>query len=244
MNAILVDDEPAAQNALLEMLKMVCPQINIAGTAQNLGEALALLRKQEVQIIFLDIQLGNESGFDLLKGLDTERHKVIFTTAFDEFAVKAFRLSAIDYLLKPINPQELMEAVEKCSATLQNQDLRIGHLRDQLTKKEQDHIVLSGEKAFHYVKLSEIIYCSADNNYTVFNLSDGQKIVVANTLKSYDEIFPKNTFFRVHQSHLINRAFVSKLIKSDGGYLLLSDGSTIPISRRKKGLFLEWLGHK
>ncbi len=200
-----------------------------------------LLRNVLPDAIFLDVQMGDGTGFDLLRKFHDPGFQVIFTTAFDEFAIKAFQVNAIDYLLKPIDVDELLRAVGKIEDTVKRwkADERMQNLLTSDERKEFEKIAISSNEGLHFVELKDIVRLESDANYTTFYLGSGERVTVARTLKNFDELLPPDQFFRSHQSHIINLSHVKKIVREDGGYILLSGDIKIPLARSKKDRFME-----
>lgn len=234
--AILVDDMPDALQLLQSDLNDYHPDIEIIGTAKSVVEAAKLLQKQVPDILFLDIMLGDGTGFDVLEILPNLTSKVIFVTASDAYAIKAFKFAAIDYILKPYSNEELKIAIEKAKHQLIPNKERLGILKDSLEEPDNipKKISLSTLEKISVVDIKNIIRCESDNNNTMFYLSNGQKIFVTKTLKYFADLLKESGFIRTHQSHLINLNYIKEYIKSDGGYLMLTEGSNIPVSVRKR----------
>lgn len=238
IRAILIDDEIFNLENLQTLLEKHCPQVTIIATAQNIDDALDAVVKHSPNLLFLDIQMGNKTGFDVLKQLPTRNFEVIFVTAFDQYGIQAVKFAALDYLLKPIDIEELILAVNKAENKLstQVQTSQLDFLLQQLKKSETkvSKIALQMQGEIRYVNLSEIIRCEADNTYTYFFLSNDEKILVSKSLKEYADLLRPNGFLRCHQSHLVNPDYVKSLLKEDGGVLLLLSGEKIPISKPNK----------
>ena len=211
-------------------------EIEIIGTAKSVVEASKLLRKQQPDILFLDIMLGDGTGFDILEIHPNLKSKIIFVTASDEFALKAFKFSAIDYVLKPYSNEDLASAIEKAKSQVQPNNEQLDVLQNSINQPNTrpNKISLHTSDKIVVVNLNDIIHCKSDNNYTEFFMQDGGKILVSKTLKFYADMLKEFQFLRVHQSHLVNLQFVKEFIKSDGGYLVLKDRKTIPVSVRKR----------
>ncbi|WP_312698468.1 LytR/AlgR family response regulator transcription factor [Sphingobacterium mizutaii] len=238
IRAILIDDEIFNLENLQTLLGKHCPQVTIIATAQNIDDALDAVVKHSPNLLFLDIQMGNKTGFDVLKQLPIRNFEVIFVTAFDQYGIQAVKFAALDYLLKPIDIEELILAVNKAENKLSKkvQTSQLDFLLQQLKKPETkvSKIALQMQGEIRYVTLSEIIRCEADNTYTHFFLSNGEKILVSKSLKEYADLLRPNGFLRCHQSHLVNPKYVKSLLKEDGGVLLLLSGEKIPISKPNK----------
>mgnify|MGYP001057525852 CR=1 FL=1 len=242
LTAILVDDLPIALQLLQDDLTTHHPEIEIIGTAKSVVEASKLLRKTQPDILFLDIMLGDGTGFDILEIVSNLKSKIIFVTASDEFAIKAFKFAAIDYILKPYSQEDLTNAIEKATNQIQPEMAQLEVLKQNISINNQPKkISLATSEKIVVVSLDEIIRCESDNNYTTFYLENNTKILVSKTLKYYADLLKDNNFLRVHQSHLINTKFIKEFIKSDGGYLMLTDKTSIPVSVRKRSEVLEAL---
>lgn len=234
--AILVDDMPQALEMLQNDISNQHPSIQIIGTASSVVEAAKLLRKQQPDILFLDIMLGDGTGFDILEIVPDLQSKIIFVTASDEFAIKAFKFAAIDYVLKPYADEELANAIDKAIKSIQPHKEQLDVLQHAVNNpnNQPQKISLHTLDKIIVVSLDEIIRCKSDNNYTTFYFENGNKIMVTKTLKYFADLLKESHFLRVHQSHLVNTKFIKEYIKSDGGYLVLQDKSTVPVSFRKR----------
>jgi two-component system, LytTR family, response regulator len=238
MRAVLIDDEISNLENLRILLEKHCPQVTIIATAQNVSDAVDAIEKYLPHLVFLDIQMGEQTGFDVLKLLPKRNFEVIFITAYDQYGIQAVKFAALDYLLKPIDIDELMAAVHKAEHKLaaQIQTSQLDFLLQQL-KKPETHvstIALQMQSEIRYVTLLEIIRCEADNTYTHFFLSGNEKILVSKSLKEYADLLRPKGFLRTHQSHLVNPKYVKSWLKEDGGILLLTSGEKIPVSKPNK----------
>lgn len=235
MRAVLIDDEISNVENLRTLLENHCPQVIIIATAQSVGDAVDAVEKYSPDLVFLDIQMGEQTGFDVLKLLPSRNFEVVFVTAHDQYGIQAIKFAALDYLLKPIDIEELMSAVNKAEYKLatQTQTSQLDFLLQQLKKPETNvsKIALQMQSEIRYVALSEIIRCEADNTYTHFFLSGGEKILVSKSLKEYADLLRPSGFMRTHQSHLVNPKYVKSWLKEDGGVLLLTSGEKISISK-------------
>jgi two-component system, LytTR family, response regulator len=245
INAVIVEDEKKSREVLEALIKANCPDVTIIGSAESVAEGETLIRNTRPRLVFLDIEMADGSGFDLLERVPNSGFEVIFTTASDAHALRAIKYSAIDYLLKPIDPDELKVAVEKIrakqadSTNIENLKFLLQNFRkpnDQYTK-----ITLPTGNAYEIVNVKEIIRCEADGSYTSFFLESKKKLLVSASLKHYEDLLPPDDFIRVHHHHLINMHHVVRYLKTDGGYAVMSDGSQIEISRRKKDAFIQRL---
>ena len=239
IRAVTIDDEVNNIDNLKALLRHYCPDVAVIGQAGNAAEGLEVITTLEPELVFLDIQMPGQNGFDLLKSLPHYDFEVIFVTGFDQYGIQAIRFSAIDYLLKPIDPAELQNAVRRAGEKIgeKKQNAQLKNLMQLLVdrhQKPEHRIGLSSAKETRFVKTGQIIRCQAENNYTMFFLLGGEQMLVSRPMFEYDEMLSGYGFIRCHHSHLVNRTFVKSLLKEDSGYLLLEDGSKIPVSRLKK----------
>lgn len=234
--AIIVDDEVANIENLSILLKKNCPEITIAGTATNVDQALEMIKAVNACLLFLDIQMPGKDGFELLKSLGSPNLEVIFVTAYHEYAIQAIRFSAIDYLLKPINVNELVSAVQRAKVNLEKRkrNERLENLVNSISDKNIKRIAIPGNKATYFVDPGSILFCRADNNYTIFNLVNEEKHISSKPIFEYDELLTPLGFVRCHQSYLVNVAFVKSWIRIDGDRLVIQGGVEIPVSRSNR----------
>lgn len=237
---IIVDDEAKGRMSLIKMLQLLHAPVEIVAEAASVETAVALIDSHKPELLFLDIQLQKGTGFDVLEQLQFKDFHLIFVTAYDQFALKAFRHAALDYLTKPIDPDQLEEALQRLPPKESPRFSAEKLQALQANKNELNRLALNDAQGIQLVKVADIIYCSAQNNYTEFHLKNGQKHVVSKTLKEYDDLLSEAGFFRVHQSYLINLEEVSQYLKQDGGYVQMSDGTLIGVSRRKKEELLRY----
>lgn len=243
IRAVLVDDETKSLKTLESLLRRYCPTVEIVGYANGVDAGIEVIQSQQPDVVFLDIQMPDGSGFRLLEALEPVSFHVIFTTAFDQYAIKAIRYSALDYLLKPIVPQDLVNAVDTLEKRqrIEEQSTGIRTLIDNHYRAADKpaKIVLSTAEKIHVVEVSNIIRCESDNYYTMFYFKSAKRLLVSRTLKEIEELLSPHHFLRPHKSHLINIAYIDSFVKADGGYIVLKDGSKIPVSRRKRESVLE-----
>ena len=218
-----------------------CPEIEVVGEGDGVKAGVEKIKELSPDVVFLDVQMPDGTGFDLLEQFSEINFKIIFASAFDKFAIQAFKFSALDYMLKPIEPEKLKEACAKL-----NEDNRFAEINKKLevlmsNKNSFEKIALPTLDGIIFVKIKEILRCESDNNYTNIFLQDGKKIIVSKTLKEYDEMLSPFNFFRIHKSHLINLAFLARYRKGDGGYVEMEDGAELEVSRRRKEEFLNAL---
>jgi two-component system LytT family response regulator len=239
MKAVLIDDEKHNIDNLRGLLNTYCPQVEVSGAAANADEGKILIMKIQPDIIFLDIQMPQKNGFDLLKELSTYDFEVIFVTAHDQYAIQAMRFAAVDYLLKPIDINELQSAVDRAIKRQrlkeQNRQLEnLIHLLKSQQNKEDQRIALTTLKETRFVKTGEIVRCESSNNYSTFYLQDGEQLLVCRPIYEFEEILKDYGFIRCHQSHLVNKKFIKSWKKEYGDFLLLMNGDEVPVSRNKK----------
>jgi two-component system, LytTR family, response regulator len=244
LKAIIIDDEPDCCEALMTLLERFCPGVTVSATCYSGAEALSAIQEIKPDLVFLDIEMPYMNGFELLGKLPAVDFELVFTTGYDQYAIKAFRFSALDYLLKPIVREELQTAVSKALRRKQNplpQQLEILLQKIMHVNNPIQRIALPTMEGLQLVPVSKIISCASEGNYTIFLMRDKQKIVVSRPLKEVEEMLADHSFFRVHYSYIVNLNEIDKFIKSDGGYLLMSDGSTVDVSRSKKEILLKKL---
>jgi two-component system LytT family response regulator len=243
LTAIIVEDMPDALQLLQRDIHANHQDIEIMDTAQSVVEAAKLLRKNQPDILFLDIMLGDGTGFDILEIVPDLTSKIIFVTASDEFAIRAFKFAAIDYVLKPYSQEDLALAIQRAKEQLKPNKERLDILKDTLAAPERkpDKISLHTLDKIIIVGLNDIVRCESDSNNTMFHLKDKRKIFVTKTLKYFSVMLKGYEFLRIHQSHLVNLQYISEYIKTDGGYLMLKNGENVPVSVRKKVEVMEIL---
>ncbi len=243
MTALLVEDMPQALQVLQNDLAEYCPDIRVIGVAHSVVEAAKQLRQHTPDVLFLDILLGDGTGFDLLEIFPNLKTRIIFVTASDEFAVRAFRFAAVDYLLKPVEPAQLQAAVQRAKSHLAHPAESLDLLKETIRRPEvlPTRISLNTQERIAVVDIDQIVRCEADGNNTWFVLASGEKIFVTRTLKQFEQLLAQHQFIRVHQSHLLNLAYIREYVKKDGGYLKLKNGDIVPVSLRKKAEVMELL---
>ncbi|MCU0359864.1 MAG: LytTR family DNA-binding domain-containing protein [Bacteroidia bacterium] len=245
ISTVIIEDEQKSRELLDAMIRKHCPELEILGHAPDVPQGIELIRSAQPELVFLDISMPNGTGFDVLEQLSDLHFEIIFATASDQHALKAIKYSACDYLLKPIDVDELKAAVDKVIkkkktfSSIDNLQFLIEHLRK--TDENFNRITLPTGNAYEIVSIKDIVRCEADGSYTTFYLSDNRKLIVSVGLKHYEELLPEKDFIRVHHHHLINMSHVLRFLKEDGGYAIMRDGSKIEISRRKKEAFMERL---
>lgn len=249
ISALLVDDDENLRNGMKGLLAMYAPEIKIIGEADNIVTAIESITKLKPQVVFLDIQLNDGTGFDILEQLAAKNGKttshIVFITAHEQYAIKAFRFSALDFLLKPVDPDELKKVIEKINTVVGKNDdyAHIDLLLENIRKRVDNfkRIALSNSDGIHLFEISDIIRCESEDNYTKFYIKNSKPILISKTLKEYEDLLTEHGFERIHQSHLINIAYLKSYIKKDGGYVVMADDSNLPISQRKRDRLQELL---
>ena len=247
IQAIIVDDEESSRRALVSKLELFTPEVAVKGESGSVEEALGQIAEQTPDVVFLDINLSGENGFELLEKLEQDellqenRPAIIFITAHDEYALRAIKFSALDYLLKPIDPEDLVRAIRKLEEQKNLGGMPMGVLIENLRGGGgmPRRIVVPTYDGMHILKVSDIIRCESSSNYTNFLLKDAKPILASKTLKEYDIMLSPHNFERIHKSHLINMAYVKRYVPSDGGYMIMEDDSRIPVANRKKEQLLK-----
>jgi two-component system LytT family response regulator len=242
LRTVIIDDEAHARETLARLLTVHCPQVKVVGEANGVAGGLKIIRELHPQLVLLDIKMDDGTGFDLIRLTGSIDFKIIFITAYEKYAVQAFRFAAVDFLLKPVNPEELSEAVKHAETLIQE------HFTTQLQALEENFrtdirqkkkIVLKTLENIHLVEIQNITFCESDGCYTVVHLIDGGKIMISKTLREFDDMLSDSGFYRVHKSYLINLSHISRFEKQEGGYIILSSGDKVPVSFRKREELLE-----
>ncbi len=245
LKVVIIDDELNSREVIENTLLATSKNVEVVSFGDSVKSGLEAIQKHKPDIVLLDVQMPDGTGFDLLSSLGQINFKVIFITAHQEFALQAFKFSALDYILKPLDANDLTTAIKRAQETLEQNDIgmNIKILNNNLQNKTKDtkKLILKSSDQINAVNVKDIIRCESDGNYTKFVLNDGRKILVTKILKEYDEMLQPFGFFRVHQSHLINIDFFETYIKTDGGVVVMSDKSEIPLASRKKEAFLKLL---
>ena len=244
IKAIIVDDEANCCEIIATLLERYCPQVKVADICYSGNTALSSIIEMNPDIVFLDIEMPHMNGFELLERLQTINFKLIFTTSYDQYAIKAIRFSAMDYLLKPIDREELQNAVKKALESLDRpnpQQLEVLLQKLNKTGNGGQKIALPTMEGLQLIAIDTIISCTSERNYTIIYLKEKQKMVISRPLKEMEELLEDHSFLRVHHSYLVNLKEISKYIRGEGGYLLMSDGSVVDISRSKKELLVSKL---
>lgn len=243
IKSVIIDDEKTSRQVLSDMLEKYCPDTIVLGEASGCDEGIELIQEVKPELVFLDIQMPDGNGFTLLESFEKPSFDVIFVTAFDQYAIRAIKYSALDYLMKPVNPQELVESVERYREKSVTGDVnkRLQVLMQNVAggNTKPRKIVLSTSEGYHVVNPDDIVRCQSDSYYTNFYFNDGKRIIVSKTLKEFDEILSDFGFIRTHKSHLLNIKYIKSYLRADGGFILMTNGNEIPVSRRKRDYIVE-----
>ena len=245
MKTVIIDNESKIREALKKLLEIYCPSVTLVGEANGCASGKELIESVDPELIFVDIEMDDGLGTDLIRSISGLKGHVVFITAHDKYAVDAFKCSALDFLLKPIDPEELIAALEKArlkrtSIGLQKQiEVLEGHLSRR--NNEDAKIVLSDSESIHLINIREILWCCAEGSYTLFVLENGSKILVSKNLKSYEEFLDEKSFIRIHHSYLVNVNHIKRFERNEGGTLVMDNGATLPVSVRKKDNLMQVL---
>ncbi len=242
INAILIDDDQNLREGMKKLLTLFAPNIKIIGEADSVASGIVAMDTLQPQVVFLDIQLNDGTGFDILEKVAEKNNaitsNIVFITAHEQYAIKAFRFSALDFLLKPVDPEELQKVIKKIETVVERKtdfshiDLLLENIRKNVDNFKR--IALSTSDGIHLFDISDITRCESQDNYTKFFIKNHKPILIAKTLKEYEELLAEHNFERIHQSHLINLKYLKSYIKSDGGYVVMADGSKLAIAQRKR----------
>lgn len=238
IRALIVDDEHDGRTGLMNLLEKYCPEVEVADMAEGVNDAFCKITNLNPQLVFLDIKMDDGTAFDLLKRFTSIDFRIIFVTAYDEYAMDAIHYSAMDYLLKPVRPVLLVEAVKKMKG-----EFRFEKIEEQIDlllqpKPQRKKIALPSSDGLIFVPFSSIMRCESDSSYTIFVLDSGRKIMVSRTMKEYETLLPGNTFFRIHKSHIVNLDYISQYINRDGTFVIMENGDNVPIARNRRDEFL------
>jgi two-component system LytT family response regulator len=241
--ALIIDDENRTRELIAKMITSFGFDIEAIPVGENVQSGIKAIEEIKPDIVFLDIQMPDGTGFDVLRSVKNKNFEVVFITAHEEFAIKAIKFSALDYLLKPIDPSELRAAVERAIKAVDDkkEDSQFDALQNNIQPNQKRRLVLKTQESVFVVELHEIIRCEADRNYTSFFLVGGKKILVSKTLKDYETLLSSHNFLRVQQSHLINLDYVDRYDKGNGGSVVMKDGSEVPLSPAKRDVFFKIL---
>lgn len=236
MKALIVEDKEYIRKGLMNMLSSIDPTINVVGECESVTEAVTVTKACKPELIFLDINLSDGNAFDFLDQLETINFKIIFITAYEEYALKALKIGAVDYLLKPVDPADLETALVKIKKTEPEEQWNGLHKVKQVMTNQENTLILSMHDSFQVVDLNTLMYCESDKGYTTFYCEENKRYVVSKTIKEFEEQLIQQNFLRPHQSYMVNLKFVDKYEKS--GEIVLKNGKKIPVSFRKKEAFI------
>lgn len=240
---LIIDDEKRIRDFVKRMIDSFNLDVEVFTDGENVETGIESINRIQPDIVFLDIQMPDGTGFDLLNRVKDKKFELIFITAFQEYAIMAIKFSALDYILKPIDDEELKTALQNAIDTVdfKKEDSQFEALTHNLQTNQKRKLVLKTQESVHVVDLSEIIRCEADKNYTFFYLNNSKKILVSRTLKDFETLLSNHGFFRVQQSHLINLEYIERYDKHEGGSVIMRDGSSVPLSPAKKDQFFSML---
>ncbi len=244
IQALIVDDEEDVIQNLSFLINRYCPELSISGTARSVTEAIEKINDLGPQLVFLDIHLPGSSGFDLLDRIPQKDFELIFVTSYSQHAIRAFKYSAVDYLLKPVDIEELTIAVKKAIERIQSGELRFANhqlLGENLSKKIPSRLAVNTMEGIQVIKIADILSIEADGSYSTIYIKGDKRLVISKNLKEFQELLNDQEFFRVHNSHIVNIEHVLSVWKKEGGTIVLSDGREIPVSRRRRTLFEDYL---
>jgi two-component system LytT family response regulator len=248
IRALIIDDEFSARDGLKRIVKQYCPEITIVGTGENVKEAIYLINQHAPDLVFLDIEMPNGNGFTLFDTIKSPQFETIFITAYEEYAIKAFRVAALDYLTKPVDYRQLRDSIDKLNnkRKIELKEQRIELLIQNIANKptEFNKIVLPDYNGFTLVDVSNILFCKADGSYTEVYLIDGRVITTSRLLKSFEELLPNETFFRIHRSYLVNLNLIKRFNKSEGFQVIMENNIVLDVSERNKKELVEKLNNK
>ena len=241
IRAAIIEDEPKNTTLLKKLVELYCPQVVITGNANSIESAVKLISHNHPDLVFLDVEISGGNAFQLLDILKPIKFDIIFITAYDNYLLKAIKYSALDYLLKPLNITELVDAVKKSMDRIRTQGIseKVELLLQNLSSKAPTTITLPTSFGFYVINIQNIIRCEAKGSYTVIYLNDGKAYTASKALKEYEDLLPSDSFFRAHYSHLINMKYITKYHKGKGGILEMTDKSMIPLAARRKNEFLQ-----
>jgi two-component system LytT family response regulator len=240
LRTLIIDDEKNNRRKIRELLENHFPNVQLVGEAEGVKTGLESIVNHSPDLILLDIRLMDGDAFDLLNQVGKVNFKIIFITAYEEYALKAIKFSALDYLLKPVLLDDLKAAIAKAENQIMNElNLKLLELSNNLNASQNKRIVLKTVEKLHFVPVQDIMRCEADRNYTTFFLTDNKKIVVSGSIKDYEDILCEQGFYRLHKSHIVNLTYIKSYEKADGGTVILTDGSHVPVAVRKKNQLIE-----
>lgn len=242
LRSVIIEDEAHNLDLLTSLLSRYCPEVQILGDSGHVHKAVETIQRIKPDLVFMDIQLEDGTAFDVLQLLQEITFKLIFVTAFEHFAVKAFRFSALDFLVKPLDINELVDAVRKAmTESVRGYSQQILNASHCYATQSFNKITLRDHESIHLIEVDNILYCKADSNYTTFFFTNGKPIMVSKTIKEYEQVFHDSGFLRIHRSYLVNLKHLQKYFKADGGTVLMSDGSHIPVGKSRHDELADFL---
>lgn len=247
LKTIIIDDEKSGRDLLQLMLTKNCPQVEVIAQAQSVEQGVKAIEEHKPDLVFLDVELGDGTGFDVLTKLNDHNFSVVFVTAYNQYATRAFKYSALDYLLKPVDEPELIDAVKRVQDSQSDRDLKsqitrfMEQYKPSIAQNSPGKLGISSLDGYEFIDISTITRCEADGKYTTCYLTDGHRIVSSRSIKEFEEQLTDHNFFRVHHSYLINLKFIKKYYKGRGGYVIMNDEVSVPVAERKKEEFLNCL---
>jgi two-component system, LytTR family, response regulator len=239
IKTLIIDDEELSRDTMSELLKLYADNLEVIGQAEDVQSGLKAIKRLKPELVFLDIKMPDGTGFDLLRQIDPINFKIVFITAYEEYAIKAFKFYALDYLLKPIDPDELLQTLDKINKTIETDSINkkfntfFSYLDSQEKQNEGKKIVLKTQGNIYVVDIRDIICVNSDQNYTRFTLANGESILVSRSIKEYSSVLESHTFYRIHQSYIVNLNHIKYYNKGEN-CCIMSDGSSVPVSYRKK----------
>jgi len=243
ISAVIIEDELRSQELLQTIIEEYCNNVKVSGLADSVETGISIIKKVQPQVVFLDVEINGGTGFDILKAFTKPNFKIIFVTGYNHYAIKAIKHSAMDYIMKPINLEEIQDAITRVSKEVQTQQKKINFLQDSLSKDPDqiDQFILSHSKGHNIVKIEDILFVEAEGSYITIFLKDKKKHLASNPLHFYESILPKSSFFRIHKSYLVNIKKVLTVHAGRGGMVELIEGFTLPVAYRRKAAFLKSL---
>lgn len=242
IRTVLVDDEKNSLIIMQRLLEKHTPQVEIVATAQSVAEGIEVINEHKPELVFLDISMPDGDGFEVIEKVDFHGFQVIFSTAYDQYAIRAFEVAALHYILKPVKPEDLVESLERFEAMQEDDDIseKIKVLSNAL-KETPTRLILPTSNGMHVIEVKDIVRCESSNNYTTFYLLDKKRIVVSKSIQIYEHLLESSNFCRIHNKHLVNLKYITKYVKGRGGYVILQDESHVDVSDGRKKNFLDKL---
>ncbi len=242
IRTVLIDDEKSSLIILQKLLEKHVPEVEVVATAQSVAEGIKVINETKPDLVFLDISMPDGDGFEVLEKVTYKDFGVIFVTAYDQYAIKAFEFAALHYILKPVRPEDLIEAVNRFKETRgENFEEKLKLLTQSIGQQKPSKLILPTSSGMHIIDLDDIIRCESSNNYTTFYLKDGKKIIVSKSIQTYERLLKDSHFCRVHNKHIVNLKYIKKYVRGRGGYVVLANGEQIDVSEGRKKQFLDKL---